>query len=337
MNILSLIIVILFNIIFYINLKKISKIIGIYDHPDNLRKQHGQVVPPIGGFVIIFSLIIFFLVNLSISNKEIYKEFFYEPNKIDLKSIFCFYFCTISLFILGLKDDKNGLSANLRLFFFGLIFYFAILLDNQLVLKSIDIETLKISLELENLKIFVTVFCFLVMVNSLNMYDGINLQSGSYLFFVFLFFTLKDVFSIFSILIMISLLFFLFFNYKNKIFLGNQGIYSISFIIAFFIIKNYNTKNSISVEEVYLIFYLPMLDLLRLLIVRIYKNQNPFKADRNHIHHYVNNKLDNVLKTCIVNNLIAFTPLIIFTIYQSFYILVAITILYFLLIFFIKK
>ena len=248
MNILSLIIVILFNIIFYINLKKISKIIGIYDYPDNLRKQHGEIIPPIGGVAIIFSLIIFCLVNLLISNKEIYEEFFYEPDKIDLKSAFCFYFCTICLFLLGLKDDKNGLSANLRLFFFGLIFYFAILLDNQLVIKSIDIETLKISIELESLKIFVTVFCFLVLVNSLNMYDGINLQSGSYLFFIFLFFTLKNIFPIFSILMMISLLFFLFFNYKNKIFLGNQGVYSISFIISFFIIKNYNTKDSISVE-----------------------------------------------------------------------------------------
>jgi UDP-GlcNAc:undecaprenyl-phosphate GlcNAc-1-phosphate transferase len=337
MNILSLIIVILFNIIFYINLKKISKIIGIYDYPDNLRKQHGQIVPPIGGVAIIFSLIIFCLVNLLISNKEIYEEFFYESDKIDLKSTFCFYFCTISLFLLGLKDDKDGLSANLRLFFFGLIFYFAILLDNQLVIKSIDIETLKISIELESLKIFVTVFCFLVLVNSLNMYDGINLQSGSYLFFIFLFFTLKNIFSIFSILIMISLLFFLFFNYKNKIFLGNQGVYSISFIIAFFIIKNYNTKDSISVEEVYLLLFLPMLDLLRLLIARVYKNQNPFKADRNHIHHYVNNRLGNVLKTCVLNNLIAFTPLIIFTIYKSFYILVVTTILYFFLIFFIKK
>ena len=337
MIIISFTIAILFNLIFYINLERISKIIGIFDHPDSIRKLHSQIIPPIGGLVIVLSLLIFSLSNFLLSNENSFKEFFFVSNKIDLKSIFCFYFCLIFLFLLGLKDDKDGLSANLRLIFFGFIFYFATLLDDQLVIQSINIQSLSTVIELENVKIFITVLCFLVLINSLNMFDGINLQSGSYLFFVFLFFTLKNVFPIFLILLMISLLFFLFFNYKNKIFIGNQGIYAISFIVAFFIIKNYNTSKSISVEEIYLLLYLPMLDLLRLFIVRIYKNQNPFKGDRNHIHHYLHKKFNSVLKTSLVNNAIAFVPLMIFTIYKSFYVMVITTILYFLLILIIRK
>ena len=133
------------------------------------------------------------------------------------------------------------------------------------------------------------------------------------------------------------MIFFLYYNYKNKIFIGNHGIYFLSFILSFLVIKNYNTSNFVTVEEVFLLFYLPILELTRLFITRLYKNKNPFKGDSNHIHHYLNRKIKNLNLTALLTNIISFSPFVFFSIYQSFYILIFTTIFYFLLIIVIRK
>ena len=41
------------NIIFFLNYKKLSKLINIYDKPDKIRKFHKQPVPILGGILIL--------------------------------------------------------------------------------------------------------------------------------------------------------------------------------------------------------------------------------------------------------------------------------------------
>ncbi len=337
MIILSTLAVILFNLIFYINLNFISKKIGIFDYPDNQRKNHSNIIPPIGGVPIFFSIVLLTLLNIFSDNKTFFEDFYFVHNQIDFKSIFAFFFCTTCLFLLGLLDDKNGVSANLRLIIFGLIFYFATLLDDQLVLSSLKLETLQIEIELDKIKIFFTLCCFLVLINALNMFDGINNQFGLYLLILFSILAFKKIFLFISLPILVSLIFFLYFNFKNKIFIGNHGVYFLSFILSFLIIKNYNSTIYITVEEVYLLLYLPILELLRLFLIRLYKNKNPFRGDSNHIHHYFYKKTNSSLKTALITNLISFLPFIIFSFYKSFYILIVTTFFYFVLIFIIKK
>ena len=192
-------------------------------------------------------------------------------------------------------------------------------------------------IDLDRVGVFFTICCFLVLINSLNMFDGINIQSGLYLLILFLILAYKKIFFNISIPIIISLIFFLYYNYKNKIFIGNHGIYFLSFILSFLVIKNYNTSNFVTVEEVFLLFYLPILELSRLFITRLYKNKNPFKGDSNHIHHYLNRKIKNLTLTALLTNIISFSPFVFFSIYQSFYILIFTTIFYFLLIIVIRK
>lgn len=333
----GLLAVILFNIIFYINLDYISKKIDIFDHPDNLIKKHGKIIPPIGGICVFISIILFLLVNLFLGNQDLFTNFNYALDQINHRSIFALYFCSFLLLIIGVVDDKNGLSANLRLLLFGLIFYLSTLLDDQLVLNYINIQTLNFEIDLDRIRIFFTICCFLVLINSLNMFDGINVQSGLYLIILFSILAYKKIFFYVTLPIVISLIFFLYFNFKNKIFIGNHGIYFLSFILSFLIIKNYNTTNYISAEEVFLLLYLPILELLRLFISRIYKNKNPFKGDSNHIHHYIYLRTKSLNKTAILTNVISFFPFLFFLFYKSFYVLIFAVIFYFLLIIFIKK
>tara|TARA_B100000963_G_C22618689_1_gene668722 strand:- start:710 stop:1723 length:1014 start_codon:yes stop_codon:yes gene_type:complete len=337
MYLINFILIIILNLLYYLNLKKISKLIGIFDFPDQKRKKHLRIVPPIGGICIFLSISVFSFLSFVYSDQEVFSDFYFIDNKIDLKSILSFYLCTTLLIFLGIADDKNGIGANIRLLFFAVIYYLAMMFDDQLLLSTIKIKSLDIIIDLEKLGPFFTILCFLVLINALNMFDGINIQTGLFCLIIFTIFFVKGIFANLSMVLIISLIFFIYFNFKDKVFMGNHGVYFISFIITFFIIKNYNSSVNISAEEVYLILYLPILDLLRLFVVRIYKNNNPFIGDRNHIHHYLNQKLNSFLKTSLLTNVIAFTPFLIFTFYKSFNVLIFTTILYFILILILRK
>ena len=98
-------------------------------------------------------------------------------------------------------------------------------------------------------------------------------------------------------MLLISLIIiFIFFNLRNKIFLGDAGIYFLSSFLAFNVILISN-ENLIYSEEIFLIMMLPGLDMLRLFIIRIINKKNPFKPDTFHIHHLVSKKLKSKLKT----------------------------------------
>ena len=115
-----------------------------------------------------------------------------------------------------------------------------------------------------------------------------NLQSGIYYISLSVFFFIISddySFKIFCILIILFLTHFSILNYKNKIFLGDNGVY-IFFIYFFF---NYN-KNlqyyfKATCRKYFNFAVVSFLDLLRLFLFRLRSNRNPFEGDRNHIHH----------------------------------------------------
>ena len=78
--------------------------------------------------------------------------------------------------------------------------------------------------------------------------------------------------------------------YKGKYFLGDSGSLFFSSIVGLIAIYNYNTllqNKLVPVENIFIIFMIPGFDMLRLFIERILRKQNPFSADRNHLHHFL--------------------------------------------------
>ena len=132
------------------------------------------------------------------------------------------------------------------------------------------------------------------------MYDGINLQSLSYYIFIFLFFIFKGIAVEFNIIIVISLIFLSSYNFKTKLFIGESGVYLLSFIFLIQSFTNYNLGN-IMLEEIILITSIPVIDSVRLFFFRIVKGINPFNGDRNHIHHILNRKFGNTNTIIILN------------------------------------
>ena len=75
------------------------------------------------------------------------------------------------------------------------------------IISAVYIDILDLNYSLGLLSIPFTLFCFLLFINAFNMFDGINMQSGSYAFFIF-FFIINNSSQIFSIIIIIGLFFF---------------------------------------------------------------------------------------------------------------------------------
>ena len=188
------------------------------------------------------------------------------------------------IFLLGFFDDKLNFLYNKKFILLSLIFGFCYFFDTNFQVKSLYSEIFKFEVNTGKFSFLFTLLCLLLFSNALNMFDGINLQCIIFsivaLFYLLL---LKTSFEIVSIIIC---LFFLFYaNKRNITFLGNSGSYLLSFIISYQTIYYYNHDVIKNIEEIFIIFMLPGIDMLRLFFQRIINKKNPFKGDRDHIHH----------------------------------------------------
>jgi UDP-GlcNAc:undecaprenyl-phosphate GlcNAc-1-phosphate transferase len=299
-----IIISIAINSIFFLLYNKISEIFSLYDLPDYNRKIHLLKIPNIGGFIFAINALIFLFYSCS------FQDFFNDDFVIFI------YLFSLIFFIIGFCDDKNYLKPVFKLFLSGVLVYVAIFFNDDFVIKNIKIHSLSIDLNLGKYSIFFTILCMLLFLNALNMFDGINLQLGLYLLTVFLIFIYKDLYQSFSFLMIISILFFLYFNFKNKIFLGNAGVWFCAYFIGAATIDSYNQKN-INVELILMFLIFPGIDMLRVFIERIFKKKHPFYPDKIHIHHILLDTLDS-FKTIIIIFLCYFLPILFFLITEKF-------------------
>lgn len=317
------------NFFFYIFHNHFFKIFNLYDKP-NKRKIHNVITACSGGIFIIiniFILLLFFILDLnelSLSNIFIGK-----------KQLYSFLLTSLFFLLFGVGDDKYNFSANKKFFWFTIIIFQNCVFDSDLRINTIYF-TDSIIIDLHSASLIFTIISILAFINFFNMFDGINLQSIIYSFIIFCFFIYNNVAELFFIILTLCLMPLLYLNYRGKVFLGNNGIYLLGYLISYFIIKSYNL-NAISVEDIMLIIMIPFLDMLRLIIIRTINNKNIFEADKDHIHHIFLKKF-GLLKTNIIIQLSIALPLILSTIYQQkiFFIFV-IFIVYTILIYSLKK
>ena len=292
-----------FSILFYFKLQKISNWLNIYDNPDNVRKFHKSKTPVIGGIINLLIISIF----------------------ISFSGHFDILMYVVLFTIIGIIDDKYSINPNVRLLLLGLTIILFTFFKPDFVINTLTFEALNKSINLGFLSLPITILCILLLTNALNMIDGINglcsIYKISSLIIILLFLMSAESINFINnidlnkfllikhlIIIYILILFvFLFFNIYGKVFLGDAGVYLSASVFSYILIT-FNKFNPyfFSTEIILMIFLLPGLDMLRVFIFRIYNKQNPFKGDRNHLHHLMQKKLSN-------NNIILF-----FIFYQIF-------------------
>ena len=251
---------------------KVGKIIHLIKKPNSSLNIHKGEISSIGGVLLIISILFFWNIDI------IYNNLTYAL------PVYIFF---ISFFIIGLLDDYYNIKPLIRILLYALSSYFLILYTDDYLVSHIYFETLDKNLKINFLPIIFTIFCIVFLQNAFNMIDGIN---GSLLINTLLIIFILIILNInsFEIFIFIILFFLLILNLKNKIFLGNSGSSLISAIIAILLIDHHNQlAKTLSGEKIFLMCFLPTVDMTRLFFKRIIKKQSPFIGDLNHFHHIV--------------------------------------------------
>lgn len=301
-------IVLFVNFLFFYNLSRIAKTINIFDFPDNNRKIHKGKIPVLGGLLIIFNIILIVLfLNKQILNFEVYK------NVILINSyyfIFTFFFSLLFLFFIGIIDDKYSIKPFIKILSFFFIYFILVFFDESLHIKYLKFSFLDFDISLRKSGILLAIICLVFAVISQNMFDGANLQTGGLYLFICIFFIYNKIALDLFLIIFFSLLFFLYYNSKNKIFLGDSGVYVLSFLTSFYFIKSYNMNLGPKyLDEVFSYLFLPSVDCVRVGVQRVYFGKNPFMPDRTHFHHILLRKY-SANSSCVVIILLLLTPFI---------------------------
>ena len=322
----TFIIFISINALILIFYNYLSKIVNVYDFP-NKRKIHKVKTPIIGGVILLINFIILIILlefrlidNLTISN--IFENKF---------NYFLFSLSVLLIFLMGFIDDKIDINPNLKLFCLFLIISFVQFFDNSILITEIRFSFMENLIYLGKYSFLFTALCFLLFMNACNMFDGINLQSCLYYLILSLYLISLDGQNLFLIVMIISIFIICILNSKGKIFMGDSGVFLCSFVLAYFIVRNYNIKVIDYSDQIFILMMVPGIDMFRLFIFRILKKKNPFRPDNSHIHHILLKKF-TYLQTILIIFLLVNIPIILsFFDVSSFFIILAFLFSYFFL------
>lgn len=318
------------NFLIFLNLKRVSQILNIYDFPDGKLKLHKTKIPIIGGLILVINLSIIFFYQIIFLNKFLALDL----DSIQNAEVFSLLLLIYGFFFLGIYDDKFHLNPIKRILFSVLIILLAIFFNKNLPINNIVLTFIEKRIFFENFSIIFTIFCILILINSLNFYDGINGQSCLIflIFFIYLF-IVSGQNSFYLICVFLILLVTLL-NLKNMLFLGDSGIYLLSIILSISLIYEHNIQNNILyADEIFFLLLLPGFDLVRLTISRSLNLKNPLLGDRNHIHHLLINKFSLLYANSILFSLSILPILLFFFLKLNFFsiFLIFVTIYFFLI------
>ena len=267
-------------------IRSISVKFNLTDTP-GVRSSHADITPSFGGvaFYISYIIALFFL------------QFFFE-NQVSLTLL-----VGISvLFFTGLFDDIVNLRAKVK--FFGQFLGVALLMSQS----DFRITSMHGFLGINEIPLIASVagsmFFLLALINAFNLLDGIDGLTSitgiivasfySYMFYQLGYFYYLSI----SITTIASLLAFLRFNFsiKRKIFMGDTGSLTIGLVLGLLTLKlmaadAIYTSLHFSPEQLPLVLiavlFVPILDICRVMIIRLLRGVSMFSPDRNHIHHII--------------------------------------------------
>jgi UDP-GlcNAc:undecaprenyl-phosphate GlcNAc-1-phosphate transferase len=266
---------------------KIADAKKLFDQP-TANKVHFTPIPTFGG--ISFFVAVLFSIILLVSFKT-------AP---ELQN---FIAASILIFFIGLKDDVYLISPTKK-FLGQLLAVFLLTYQGDFQLNSlqglIGIQELH-----PVLSTAFTYLTFLVIINAFNLIDGIDglaalLGIIAGLFFGISFFIAENwPYAILSFSLVFSLFGFLFYNFSPaRVFMGDTGSLFLGLVLAVLSVKFIRTDvqliNKLGITETgamaFAAVFIPIMDTLRVFMIRIYKGLSPFDRDVNHIHHILLNK-----------------------------------------------
>ena len=263
---------------------RVARLKGLVDYPDDERKVHKRLIPTIGGVIIFAGTLIAYLLWYPIIEVG------------DFKYIAA---AMMILFFIGIKDDLVGTAPVKKLAGHIAVAFILVIIAEIKITNMYGIFGIQ---EIPDwASILLSVFTYTVIVNAFNLIDGLDGLAAGVGFIACLAFGLWFFFAggednaILALSLAGALLGFLIFNFEPaRVFMGDSGSLTIGLIISVLSIKliEYDTSD-IPVNMVYIskpvfamsVLSYPLIDTLRVFILRTIKGNSPFSADRNHLHH----------------------------------------------------
>ena len=301
-------------IVFLFTYELIGKFLKLSDVGDGKLKLHKNKIPAVGGVIFFISFVIFaiFIYFNLLEAKKFHEEDLFSKRGIILLIISFFF-----IYFLGYLDDLHNFNPNIKIFFFLIIIFLSIFQNEMLIVKNLNLSFYK-KIYLGQFSLIFTVISIFIMINFFNMYDGINGQAGILILILSFYIILKFNYFFLLLFVVIPCFFFIYLNLKNKIFLGNNGSYFVSFILALLIIYLYNFSKTTYADEFFLLLIFPFLDMVRLFVTRLLSGKNPLRGDRSHFHHITEKKYGNIVAN-FISIILNILPVLIFNIYHNFF------------------
>lgn len=273
---------------------KVAYLKRLVDEPGDDRKLHFRRIPTIGGIIIFAGTLFSFLMWYPFAEIENV-----EDMGRALKDFQYIGATMILLFFIGIKDDIIG-TAPVKKLIGHLIVAFILV-----IMGDIRIESMHGIFGVDELpewgSILLSVLTYTVIVNAINLIDGVDGLAGGIGVIASAamggWFVLADApqHAVLAFSLAGSLIGFLVYNFNPaKIFMGDSGSLTIGLILSILAIKliefpvealpNEMLGISKPVFAMAALVY-PLMDTFRIFIYRVSRGLSPFAADRNHIHH----------------------------------------------------
>lgn len=256
----------------------------LFDNSDSHRKSHRIHISRLGGVAIFCSFTITILLFATTVNYQ--------------KANFLITSCII-LFGLGLKDDLYGVNPRTKLILQLIVSIILVVLGNFRLTSWYGVFYLwEVSI------FWGSLFSIMVIIfvnNAFNLIDGIDGLAGTLGAIATLcfgiFFSLTDSlpYAFIAFAMFGSIAGFLLFNYTPaKIFMGDTGALIIGLVCVVLAIKFIELNKVGSSPTPYFlsapaiaiaVLIVPIFDSLRVFLLRLVRKSSPFKGDRNHVHH----------------------------------------------------
>ena len=253
----------------------IGRSLRVLDSPDGQRKIHKQETPLVGGIAILVPVVVGSAISALATA--------YGPLYGILGA------AILAFLLLGFFDDRTHIPAALRLAASVVLVVAILLAVPGYLVTFLKFSFLPGPIFLDGwVAIGFTTLCLVGLQNAVNMADGKNgLVMGMSLIWVVLLMGyapqhVLPLLALFAVGLGIALAF----NLQGKLFLGDSGTYGLSIGIGLITIYTYNVGFPFfTAGKAALLFFIPVIDVVRLMVVRSFHGKWPFRSDRNHLHH----------------------------------------------------
>lgn len=261
------------------SLKPYAQALSLQDIPRG-RKQHKEPTPVIGGIGVVFAFIVVVFGFRYASALH--------PS---------FWVAALFLFIVGVLDDMREFSSKIKFIAQAMA---ALLMMFWGHVRLVDLGNLfgYGDVALGPWGVLVTIIGVMGVVNAFNMIDGIDGLCGTQSIVPLLVFAIVSMVEGNSalagvlVILIVAIIGFLSLNLRTRdgkhavVFLGDAGSLFLGFVIAWISIQVSDSADRVVKPAAVLWFLaIPLCDTVAVMLRRILHKQSPFKADRTHIHH----------------------------------------------------